>query len=406
MGFPSQLPIRVSLTGIAVVLLGWCLPTHAQRVTSLDTSIDVSGGLNNYPVTTVAGETSHSEGFYSLTPSASVTSRTARSSLTFGYTLGWSHYGGDQQRNSTSHSFSLLWSRQLGPRWSMRVGEYYSLSSDLRTFYALRGVPIEEDAVVLYFYPVTTNSRIASNSLSFGVDRTLSTRSSVSLGVSHSVGFHGDDLSAFAGFSDLRTISWNGSYSRSFNDRTSWNVGYSGSYFSFDKFNSAISSAVTVGVTSQVAKNTTFNISAGPSRVNNLNLPGSNSTLAASVGVTHRIKENSFHFSIGNNNATTSGVGSVSSTRSANAGVSRPLGRRVNVFGDFSAFDGTGIVGNPFNTRGVSATANMGYSLAKNLSIQGGFTFQRYIRPAPQAFSERRLFVSLRYSHPSLLRSR
>ena len=405
MGFPSKLPIRVSMTGIAVVLLGCCLPAHAQRVTSLDASIDVSGGLNNYPVNTAAGESSHSEGFYSVSPSGTVTSRTARSTLTFGYSLGWSHYGGNQQRNSTSHSFSLSWSRQMGPRWNMRVGEYYSMTSDIRTFYALRGLAVEDEAVVLYFYPVTTNSPIGTNSLSFSVDRKLSTKSSLSFGVSHSMGIYPDEI-AFAGYSDLQTISWNGSYSRSLDDRTSWNVGYSGSYFSFDQFQSAISSAVTVGVTRLVAKNTTFNISAGPSRVNNLNFPGSNTTLTASLSVSHKIKENSFHFSLGNNNATTSGVGSVSSTRSVSAGVSRPLGRRMNVFGDFSAYDGTGIVGNPFNTRGMSATANLGYTLARNLSLQGGFTYQRYIRPAPQAFGERRLFVSLRYSHPNLLRSR
>jgi hypothetical protein len=308
-------------------------------------------------------------------------------------------------RNSTSHSLTLSWSRQMNQRWSMSVSESYSLTNDLYTFYALRGVAVEEDTLVLFFYPATTHTSIATNYLNVAVNRTLSPRSQITFGAGHSIGFYGDSEGALVGLSDLHTISGNASYTRRLNDRTSLNVGYNGSYFSFDKFNSAVSNAVTAGLSSTVTKNTTLSISAGPSRVNNLDVPGNNSTLVATVSVTNKIKQNTLHFSIGNNNATTTGVGSVSSTRSANAGISRPLGHRMNVFADFSAYDGTGIIGNPFNTRGVSATGNLGFVLAKNLSLQGGVQYQRYIRPAPYAFTQRRLFVSLRYSHPNLLRS-
>jgi hypothetical protein len=219
------------------------------------------------------------------------------------------------------------------------------------------------------------------------------------------MGFYGESENALIGLSNLQTISANATYTRRINERTSWNVGYSGSYFSFDKFNSAVSTAVTVGLSSTVAKNTSVNVSAGPSRVNNLGVPGNNTSLVASLSITRKIKENNFHASISNNNATASGVGSVSNTRSLTAGISRELGRRVSVFADFSAFDGTGVVGNPFRTRGTSATANMGFSLARNLSLQGGIQYQRYTQPSPYAYSQRRAFVSLRYSHPNLLRS-
>jgi hypothetical protein len=300
-------------------------------------------------------------------------------------------------------------SRELSPRWSLRVSDYYSRTNDLYTFYALRGAEIQEEGLVLYFYPVTTNTSIGTNSLSVSVDHTLSPRSELSFTASHSIGLYGTGQAAapLVGLSDLQTISATASYTRRLNDRTSLSVGYNGSYFGFDSFDGAVSTAVTVGLSTVVAKDTTFDISAGPSRVSNVSVEGSNNTnLAASVSLSKRIEKNSFSFSLSNNNATASGVGSVSNTRSAIASVSRPLSRRVSIYGNFSAYDGTGIVGNPFRTRGISATANVGYSLARNLSLHGGFQYQRYIHPVQYAYTQKGVFVSLRYSHPNLLRSR
>lgn len=396
---------RFSLSGIALLVMGWCLPADAQRVTQVDGTIDVGGGMNDYPTDTPQGEVSHWEKFYNISPGAVVSSRTARSNLSLGYAFGWNYYGSELSRSSTSHMVSLGVQRQLSPRWNLQVGEYYNRTNDIYSFYALRGVAIEEDAIVVYFYPVTTNSSLGTNSLSVSFDHTLSPRSSLSFGGTHTIGFYGASESTLAGLSDLQTISANAAYTRRLNERTSLSIGYNGSYFTFDKFSSAVSTAVTFGLTSVVAKDTTVNISAGPSRVTTLRGSGNNTTLAASASISKTIKENTVHASISNNNATTSGVGSISNTRSLTAGISRNFGRRVSVFGDFSAFDGSGVAGNPFRTRGTSAAANVGYTLVRNLSLQGGLQFQRYTQPSPYAFTQKRLFFSLRYSHPNLLRS-
>jgi hypothetical protein len=248
---------------------------------------------------------------------------------------------------------------------------------------------------------------VSTNALSVSVDHTLSPRSELSFSASHSIGLYGaNQATPLVGLSDLQTISATASYTRRLNDRNSLSVNYNGSYFGFDNFSGAVSTAVTVGLSTVVAKDTTFSISAGPSRVNNVGTDGSNTNLAATVSLSRRIEKNSFDFSLSNNNATASGVGTVSNTRSAIASVSRPLSRRVSIYGNFSAYDGTGIVGNPFRTRGISATANVGYSLARNLSLHGGFQYTRYIHPAPYAYEQKGVFASLRYSHPNLLRSR
>jgi hypothetical protein len=375
--------VGVSLTGITVSMIGLCLPAYAQRVTSVGGSVDVGTGLDNYPIATATGTgaSSNSDSFYNISPSVSLSSKTTRSSLNLAYAFGWNRFNNEPPRNTTTHSVSFGVTRQLSSRWNMQVGESYSLSNDLQTFYALSGIALEQDTLVYFFHPVTTNTSVGYNSLNVSFDHKFSPRSQLSFGAGHTMGLYGDSESALVGLSDQQTFSANASYSRRINDRTSWNVGYSGSYFTFDKFNSAISTTVTVGLSSTVAKDTTLSISAGPSRVNNL------------------------HFSISTGNAMSSGVGSVSSTRSAAAGFSRSIGHRTNVSADFSAFDGTGLVGNPYNTRGMSATGNMGFTVMKNLSVQGGVQFTRYTRPSPYAYTQKRLFVSLRYSHPNLLRS-
>jgi hypothetical protein len=396
--------VCISLTGIAVSMMGLCLPAYAQRVTSVGGSVDVATGLDNYPITTVAGESSNSDTFYSISPSVTLASKTARSSMNLGYAFSWNRFNSEPPRDTTTHSVTFGVTRQLSPRWNMSVSDSYSLSNDLHTFYAISGYGIEEGSLVFFFHPVTTNASVGYNSLNASFDHKFSPRSSLSFGAGHSIGLYGDSESSLAGLSDNQTFSANASYSRQINDRTSWNVGYSGSYFTFDKFNSAIATTVTVGLSSTVAKNTTLSISAGPSRVNNLHFSSSDTNLSASVSATRRIQRNNFHFSISTGNAMSSGVGSVSSSRTAAAGFSRPIGHRVNVFTDFSAFDGTGLVGNPFNTRGMSASGNVGFNLVKNLSVQGGVQFTKYTKPSPYAYTQKRLFVSLRYSHPNLLR--
>ena len=100
------------------------------------------------------------------------------------------------------------------------------------------------------------------------------------------------------------------------------------------------------------------------------------------------------------------GLGSVSRTRRATVGFGRALGRRVSAFADATAFDSTGILDNTFNTRGLFASANMSFALTSKMSVQGGVSYQRYNQPSEFETSQKRVFASLRYSLPNLLRWR
>jgi len=76
------------------------------------------------------------------------------------------------------------------------------------------------------------------------------------------------------------------------------------------------------------------------------------------------------------------------------------------VYASANVSDSKGILDNTVSSRGGGAAANVGFLLTQQLSLQVGAQLQRYTQPAPFAFTQKRLFASLRYTHPNLLRSR
>ena len=398
---------RTRSAAVLVLLLGLSAPLYSQRTYNVNGTIDVVGGFDSYPPSTgvPTGGDVPTDPFYGVLPGISLQSRTARTVLNATYGFGLNHYASELPRDSKSHSASLSLSRDLGPRWTFTVTDWFSRTDDLFTYYALLGVELVDEDLVLYFSPVAANQTLTTNRVGASFSHQLSPRSSITFGGEHGLGYYGNDAD-LVGLSDQNQFSGNFGYSRRITDRTSLTVSYNAGYFAFDKFNSAVSNAVTAGLSSIIAKDTTVSLSVGPSHVRNIEVNVDNLSYQASASLTKAIKGNSFHFTLSQGNATTSGVGTISSTRSASAGISRTFGRRVSVFADASAFQGTGIIGNPFNTKGTTITGNVGLAIARNLSLQTGVQFQRYMQPSPYAFTQKRLFASLRYTQPNLLRSR
>jgi hypothetical protein len=126
----------------------------------------------------------------------------------------------------------------------------------------------------------------------------------------------------------------------------------------------------------------------------------------ATASLQQDINENSFHFVFSQDSGNVTGLGSVSKTRRATVGFGRALGRRVNVFADVTGFESKGILDNTYGTRGLWASANMGFALTSKLSVQGGLSYQRYDQPSDFKTSQKRVFASLHYSLPNLLRWR
>jgi hypothetical protein len=390
--------------GLVLLLLGCSIPAFGQRITTVGTTIDVVGGFENLPASGLPGDSSQMQEFYGLLPGINLTSTTARTTLGATYSYGWNRFGDDLPRTTSSHAASVSLSSRLSPRWNFNLSDYYSRTNDIYNFYALRGVEIVEDSLVFYFSPTATGQAFTTNTVAMNLDHDLSAKSTLSFNAAHSLGRYEID-DALPGLSDQNNVSGGMTYSRQINDRTSWNLAYTAAFYSFDKFNSALSNAVTVGLSSRLTRNTTLSLSIGPSHVKNLHFAVTNTSYQATASLSQTVKENYFHISLNQGNSTSTGVGSLSSSRSATLGFSRGFGRRVNVFASAAAFQGTGIVGNPLNSQGTSLTGNVGFLLAKNLSLQTGALYQRYTQPAPYSYTQKRVFVSLRYSQPNLLRT-
>jgi hypothetical protein len=398
--------MRFRYSSVVVLLMMLFAPgsAFAQRTYVLGATIDAVGGLDNNAQFNLGGQSGESDPMYSLYPGMTLQSRTARSVLGLGYAFGWNRVQATLPNDSKSHSASANLSTELGPRSNLRIGESFSISDDLQSFYALRGVELVEETLVFFFQPVAVHQSVRTNKANMGLEHRLNERSSLSLSADHSLVWYGAN-SGFAGLSDQHVTSGGFTYSRQINERTNWSLGYSASYFNFAEYSTAWSNAVQIGLTSRVAKDTTLSLSVGPSHVKNLNASGGNMSYQASASLAKRIERNSFHLTVSQDSANASGLGSISKTRRVTAGFSRTFGRRVSAFVDASAFDSSGVLGNPYDTRGTTATGNLGFILARNLSLHGGVQFQRYTQAEPHNFSQKRVFFSVRYSHQDLWRS-
>src|SRR5262249_11590361 len=117
-----------------------------------------------------------------------------------------------------------------------------------------------------------------------------------------------------------------------------------------------------------------------------------------------RTKENnSFRVYYAQVTGQSSGLGSVSDTRSAGVSVSR-TSNRVRIYVDAGAFDTHGTLDNRFGTRGVQGTVTIGIPLTPKVYFQGGVQYQGYDRSSPYGFDQKRAFLSLHYENPSWLR--
>jgi hypothetical protein len=391
--------------GAILVLLVLSAPVRAQRENTVGTTLDFVGGAELYPRFNAPLAQSGTVPFVSTYPSISLNSQGEHSLITAGYVFGWRRAGTKLPADTKSHTASVGFSSRIGQRWNVEVEEAFAMTDDLQTFYQLRGVDLAGENLVFLLAPVVSEQAFRTNDASFGLSYSFSQRASLTFGGEHTLR---DYVSAnFATLlSDQQSSSLNVGYSRRISDRTEWTVSYTGSLYNFDNFNDALLHVARAGVRTKVARDVDLSFSAGPSHVKALRSNDSHSSYEATASIKKTIKGNDFQLSFSQDNGNSNGIGSVSNTRLVTLGFGRSLGRRTTVYADASAFQSKGVLDNTFDRAGTSAAVNMGFALSRAWSLQGGAQFQRHSKPAPLAFTQTRLFVSLRYSNPTLLRFR
>jgi hypothetical protein len=392
--------------GLLVLVLVCSAPMDAQHVYTLGAAVDVVGGGDDNPrlsaVPLALRPSNRMEPFYGTYPSVTLDVMGARSSLNVNYAYGWNRTDSEAMLLSETHSASVTLTNQFSPRWSTNIRESFSRSDDAQSFYALRGVLPTPQGLTYVFSPVAIDQTSNSNSISVGAEHTFDARSSLSFGGTHNLRNYATD--GIRGLSDQQDFGGNMTFTRRISERTSWNVGYSAAYYGFAEFNEAISHAARFGMSTQLGPNTGLTWSAGASQVSSRSDSGSFASYEASAGLQQEIRSNLFQLNYSQDNTTPSGIGSVSRNKRASLGFRRAIGRSVNVFAGASVFDSKAILDNSFDTRGGSATANVGFALTRQLSLQVGGQMQRYTKPVTYQFTQKRVFVSLRYSLPNLWR--
>ena len=385
------------------ILFAFSTSLSAQRVTSLDGTVDFVSGVAENPQRVGDSSRVGSIGFF---PSISLTSRSSRSSTAINYAFGWDRLTADPPSDTTSHNSTLTFTREINPTTNVSLSNSLALTSDPQAFFALRGViPLDDGSgFLLLVDPVVQHQNFLTESINGTVTRRLSGKSSLSL----TGGFYlRDTLSnGSSTFSNQRGGNGQVSFARRISERSEWNVGYTFAYYSFDDYNSTITNSAHFGFSSMIAKDTVVSWGLGASHARSAGTSNFTAGYEGSAGVSRRIKGNTFSVRASQDGGHPNGLGSVSRNRVLSLGVDRKLSSVVNLFLSASAFDSRGVLDNHLNSRGTSAAGNLGFAITRTLSVQVGAQYQRYSEPAPIAFTQKRLFASLRYSHPNLLRSR
>jgi len=386
-----------------VSLLITSIPSTAQHLV-VGSTVDAVASTNTGSSYGVPQSSGNRLASYSAFPALQLTSRGAESSFNLGYAFGWNRYASNPAVDFTSHSANLGFQKQFSSKTSLNLTNSFTSSTDTRTFFALRGVEpgLDPSTILLYFEPVNLNQRTRTDYLALGFNRQMSSRNSISFSSNYSFR---DYRNKIAGLSDQHDVDVTANFTRQTNEHTSWNVGYTMAYYSFDQFRNSLSHGVRVGYTRALAKDMSFNMAFGATHISQQGTSQFSAGYEGATSLHKTIKGNAFNFTVSQDYGRPTGLATVSKTRRATASVNRDLGRNVNVFADVSAFDGKGVLDNVFSTRGMSSTGNVGYRINPKLSLQGGVEYQRYTKPAPYAFSQTRLFVSLRYTEPTLLHS-
>jgi hypothetical protein len=383
------------------------LPLHAQqRKYVVGTTVDlVSGGTNNPTTTGISlGQTNQPvTSFYSLYPSINATSTGEHSLLNFSYTFGFNRTNSQPAVNSESHGLSVKFSSPLNAQWKISTSESFQLTSDTATFNALRGVTSTPEAPNFLFNPVATNSSSRSNNASIAASYAIDDKSTLSLTASNTRLNYGQTALAIGGLSNQQNVSGSVGYSRKTGTHESWSLTYADTYFTFVSFQNTLSQTATVGYSNQIGRDLMFQQTVGISQVKSLGSAGDYVGYNMSASLQKNINNKSFSVSYTQTSGQPSGLGAVSDNRRLGFNLGR-TSKRVNVFADASAFDSKGSLANTMNLRGIAATGSIGAPLTKTLSIQGGAQFQKYSQAAPFAFTQKRIFVSLKYNDPNFWR--
>jgi len=385
------------------VASGWA----QERTNSLGVSVDVVGGRSNSLLGSTLGSSGSSKQFffYGTYPSIALVSTGRRSAANVSYAFGLNRTTSGDNLHSHSHNASLKWSLILSPRWKVSASDSFQVTDDSATFNGLRGIAPPVDDFRFVFSPVAAQLTTRTNSAGVDVERTLDSKASLRISGSHSLLLYGSgqEATTIGSLSDQQRVTGGMTYNRRVGAHDTWGLSYRITYFDFATFENSASQVGAVTYSTQLGRDLTLQMSVGASQLKYLNTQQTFVGFDASTSLQKNIRDNSLTLYYSQNSNDSSGLGSISNTRQAGFSLGRNA-KRATAFVSISAFETRGQLGNDLSARGLQAAASMGIPLTRTVSMQGGAQYQVYDHTSPFAFDQKRIFVSLRYNNPNLVR--
>ena len=345
------------------------------------------------------------------------------------------------QQPPGSHNASLNFSTTLSRRWSATISDYFSDTDALGNVNAFSGQVPQASNPSFAFSSATTQTSIRTNGANAGLSFDLDPSSSISFAAGHYIQKYSSGTSFFGLSLDQQQFFGSLTFQQQLGTTESWNLSYKNTYSEYGNSQHSISQSAQAGYSTQIGPGTTLQFGAGISQVNSLGRGRLSYDASARLGKT--VQSNMFSLGFTQSSTERVGLGSTTTTRRADLNWNRAFGKVVASAGAF-AYDSKGILSNALNTKGATGTGNVtvpintrlsisggvsyektkgagtfsftqqrtfasgniAFALTRTLSISGGATDQDIQQTATPTFSRRSLFLSLRYSEPSLLRVR
>ncbi len=298
---------------------------------------------------------------------------------------------------------------QLTSNLRLTVQESFVRTSDFRTFNLYRGILVTPEEVFYDSETIALSQDYRQNRVAMGLDYTLSPSSSLSFGLGHSLRRYQGNLPVATNLSDENSFNGNLGYTHTMSPRTSWLVGYSVSQYNFQDFENARTHLVGIGFSHQLRPSVSLRMGTGPSYTEATDVQSSFlSWKNASFTLSKSLENNLLSFSYWLRSGTSTGVGSVSNAQTFRFNFSRPLGRRTSVSANVTLYDTEGRLDNPVDNRGLSTSLVFDFLLHNRwvLVVGASYQDQQENLQGTETFNvgRKRIFVSLRFTLPELLR--
>ncbi len=397
----------------SVILVALVSFLGAERVHTVNSSVNLVASADDNPQLDTAGAVPippRGDFFftYGIYPSITLNSTGPKSNLRLSYSFGFNRVDSQEDIETKSHTFGGDVNAQLTSNLQLSLQESFIRTSDFRTFNLYRGILVTPEGVFFDSETIALNQDYYQNRASMDLDYTLNPNSSLSFGLGHSLRRYQGNLPSATNLSDHNGFNGNLGYTHTMGSRSRWNLGYSVSLYDFQEFESARTHNVSIGFSHQFRPSVWLRAGTGPSYTEGNDRESSFLSFKnGSLTLSKSLEANLLSFSYSFESGTSTGVGSVSDAQTFRFDFSRPLGRRTSVSANVTLYDSEARLDNPVNNRGLSTSLVFDFLLHNRwvLVVGGSYQDQQENQQGTDFdVTRKRVFVSLRYTLPELLR--